>query len=227
VTWLWPAMLAGVLSLAACGVGATGSVAPTPTPTPSAQQILQRASAVSINDAAFTFSGTVTSAGQTTNISGSGKFTKSPARFEMQISGTFSGIQISPTFIVDAATNTVYIKFGPNSLGISPDVWYKGAATGSLGSFASIGSEIAGSAGYSSLTNVTLVGTDTVNGVAVWHVRGTDKNGATDDVYVRQDNYYPVKVIVSGNGTNLTITFTSVNTGVSITLPTQTQPFPG
>ncbi len=232
--WLLPVLLLGVLGLAACG--ASTSTQAQATPTPSAAQILQHVSAVSIKDMAFTFSGTETAAGQSLNLSGSAKLTTTPARVQMQITLPYSGAQLSMQFIVDGATNTVYANFGANSLGLPTNVWYKGTATGTLGSFSSIASQLTSSTSFSGMTNATLVGPDTINGVAVWHLHGTTTGSSTPatgttgtetvDAYFRQDNYYPVKGVITGNGLNLTINFTSVNTGLTITLPTNTTPLP-
>jgi hypothetical protein len=236
--WLMPALLVGVMSLAACGASSTSTQA-TPTPTLSAQQILQNADHATISDMAFTLSGTENISGTTGSITGSAKVTKSPARVEMTITIPYTGTQLSVSFIVDAPTSTVYIKFGPNALGVPSNVWYKDSTTGTLGSsFASIGSQLTSPTNYTNLQNPTLVGSETINGVAVWHIRGTDSSGSTptagatstsgvtDDLYLRQDNYYPVKVVITGDGANLTVNVTSVNTGITITLPANAQPFP-
>jgi hypothetical protein len=79
--------------------------------------------------------------------------------------------------------------------------------------------------GYESLQNAKLVGAETLNGVNVWHLTGTGNSGGSNvayDLYVRQDNYYPVKLVGKSSGTDqgtLTIDFTGVNTGATISLP--------
>jgi hypothetical protein len=236
--WLLPALLIGVLGLAACSTSTSTQTQPTPTPTLTAQQILQNAGAVDLKDYAFTFAGTETATGQTLNLNGSAQYTKSPLRLEMQVTLPYSGAQLSASLIVDVSTSTVYIKFGQNSLGIPANVWYKGSTSGTLGSFSSIASQLSSSISVNDIKNPTLVGSETINGVAVWHVRGTTSTGATPtpgttpatsatvDAYFRQDNYYPVKAVIAGSGTNLTINFTSVNTGLTIALPSNAQPFP-
>lgn len=236
--WALPLLLAGMLGLAACGVASSPGA--TTTPTPTAAQILQSASNVSIKDMAFTFTLTMTASGQTTNASGSAELTKTPSRVEMSISVPVSGTPISFMFIADAATNISYAKFGPNSLGLPTTVWYKISIGSALGSLTSLGNLASSYANYSSLTNTTLVGSDTINGVAVWHIHGTDTSGATPtagttptgsttvDVYFRKDNYYPVQATITGGGLNMTITFTGINTGLTIALPpaSEVKPLP-
>lgn len=128
--------------------------------------------------------------------------------------------------------------------------WYKTtlATAGGLGADTSLYID------YSKLKDARLIGSETINGVAVWHLqakedlnqtlqssaRASGSSGmATADYYFRQDNYRPVKVIITGMSTfsdssgHGTMTlhgemdFTSFNTGISIALPaaSDTQPF--
>src|SRR5579883_1512478 len=87
---------------------------------------------------------------------------------------------------------------------------------------------------YPQLTNATLAGTDHMNSIAVWHIHGTltaaDSfyTGKTDtavlDVYLRQDNYLPVKLLAHVTTPDTiqddTFVYTAFNTGVTILLPT-------
>jgi hypothetical protein len=77
-----------------------------------------------------------------------------------------------------------------------------------------------------------------VNGHQVYHLRGTlvaptpaatssTDTPTTEDLWVRTDNFYPAKVMISSTSTTAgatstataTITFTSWNTGLTITIP--------
>ncbi len=81
---------------------------------------------------------------------------------------------------------------------------------------------------YLHMTNATLVGTEHLDGVAVWHIRGTLKYllsfSGDIDVYLRQDTYLPVEMVIhevtQGTGTQEeTFQYTSFNTGLAIRLP--------
>jgi hypothetical protein len=92
------------------------------------------------------------------------------------------------------------------------------------------------------LQNPGLVGTETINGVQTYHLRGTVQTpvtpGAnqsiettTEDLWMRQSDYYPVKIVAHGagssKGTSITVdvtaTFTAWNSGVTITPPAPDQ----
>jgi hypothetical protein len=77
---------------------------------------------------------------------------------------------------------------------------------------------------------VTLVGSDTVDGTAVWHIKGTTSQSATTqtgesgttDMYVAKDRYLPKKVVERLTGSaagTFTLLFTSYDTGITIDLP--------
>jgi hypothetical protein len=78
------------------------------------------------------------------------------------------------------------------------------------------------------LKNVTLVGSDTVDGTAVWHIKGTTTpttqsgESGTADLYVTKDKYLPKKVVETVTGSaagTFTLLFTSYDTGITIDLP--------
>ncbi len=228
VVWLLAVLVTGVLGLAGCATGTTSQVRSSVAPKPTVQQIL---AAVMINDAAFTFSGLETTGEQTINFSGSARLTNTPARMEMQLTEPYSGAPLTVKFIVDSATSTIYIEFLTSLPGLSTSVWYSGPYSGYLGTIAEAGTQIASCTSFADLASAKLVGSDTVNGIAVWHVHGKDTCGtastsSTVDVDFRQDNDAPVKAIAVGGGANVTIDFTSVNTGLTIALPSNAQPFP-
>jgi hypothetical protein len=165
-------------------------------------------------------------------ITASGKETLSPRRTQMDttmnltglpsIGQTSSGGQaITMSTIVDYASSTGYIKMSGLSFlpGASADTWYS-TSFASLGEF---GADTSMYLDYSKLKDATLVGSETLNGVAVWHLRakedvnqslsglagsstgptGSSSVGvnATTDYYFRQDNYRPVKVVIAGTDT--------------------------
>ena len=78
------------------------------------------------------------------------------------------------------------------------------------------------------LKNVTLVGSDTIDGTAVWHIKGTttpttqSSESGTSDLYVTKDKYLPKKVVETLTGSaagTFTLLFTSYDTGITIDLP--------
>ncbi len=200
-------VMLGALALSACG-GTSAASNPTATATPSAQSILQNVSKGSYKDGAFTITISSSADGTAFDGSGSGKFTTSPSRASMTISATIAGQAVEIDVVSDDATSTTYTR-----IPLLSTQWTKsssdssGFGTGSLGSF--------------DMTNPTLVGTEQINGVNVYHVQGQDTTDttATDDLYARTDNYQPVRFSVKSTGSNATIDFTSFNTGITIDLP--------
>ena len=218
--WLPVASLAlfGMLALSACGVGGLGASA-TPTATPTAAMILQQAKQVKVTDATFTMTLNGTTSGTTFTGTGSGKLTTNPNRSDVTFNLTAAGVQIAFENITDAATNTTYTKYTSPAF-LASDKWKK-STSGAGGSPIDTSSLT----NYGDLTNVTLVGKDTVNGEAVWHLKGSSAStslGGTVDFYVRQDNYDPVKLNVQSTGATsgtFTIVFTAVNSGTTISIP--------
>lgn len=214
---LVPALLAAVFMLAGCGVSGLGGAAPTATP--SAAQIIQNAQNFKITDAIFTMTLNGSFGGQSASGTADGKLTKSPARYDITFNLTASGEQIAFETVSDGTSNSIYTKFTQPSL-LATGKWTKSSGGSGAGVF-----DPSQLTDYSQIKNVTLVGKDTVNGVAVWHLKGqTTDSGETAaiDVYVRQDNYAPVQFKVQGSGSSslsAVITFTAVNSGISIALP--------
>jgi hypothetical protein len=157
---------------------------------------------------------------QTINLDGTARTTASPRRVE--VVGTAS-LGVPYQAIVDG--NVVYIKLG--------DKWLKvslGSASAEFNyDFISL---------VEQLQNPGLVGTETVNGMQTYHLRGTVEapvtpganqkiETTTEDLWVRQSDYYPVKIVAHGagsnQGTNITVdataTFTAWNSGITISLP--------
>jgi Zn-dependent alcohol dehydrogenase len=200
------ALLTALLALGACS--GPGGASATATATPNAQTILQKVKAGNYKDGAFNISLSGTVSGTAFTGTGTGKFTTSPSRASLTLMAPISGQNVAIDIITDGSTNTAYIKVPL----LSPK-WSK-ASSASAG----IG---AGSVGSFNLQNAKLLGTEQLNGVTVYHLQGQDASsvGATDDLYVRQDNYQPVRYTIKSATTSATIDFTSFNTGVTIALP--------
>jgi hypothetical protein len=193
----------------------------------------------------------------TETMNATGKETLNPRRTQMDMTMNLLGQNVTMSSIVDYPTQMGYMKIsGLTSL--------PGAATGkwqsmSFSSIGQFGADTSMYTDYSQLKNAKLIGSEQLNGVAVWHVHanldvnqalsglsggsasssagGSVNVNATSDYYFRQDNYRPVKVVVTGTtdlsslGTmtlNTEMDFTSFNTGVKVTLPnpSDVQPLP-
>jgi hypothetical protein len=226
--WLALAPIVAALALASCAIpGASAQ-------TLDAQTVLQRTQAAAIKDITFSADGTValdlgslaqatgsSSSSVSVDTSISGKITTSPQRADLTASLQGFSVEV----ITDAATKNLYLKLG--------DQWLPVPA-GDL-------STVLDPTLFTKLEQLTQaknIGSDNINGTSVWHLQGQqtfDGASATEDFYVRQDNYYPVKVTVKGNASvptevangaggagataNITINVTNVNSGISIALP--------
>jgi hypothetical protein len=216
-----PALLMFVL--AACsttaGTDATTSTA-TVAPSAQAREILAKAQAVKLKDATLKTQVTTKRGSQTVNLDGTARTTADPRRVEVVGSASLG---VPYQAIVDG--NVIYIKL--------TDKWLKvplGNANAEFNyDFLAL---------VEQLQNPGLVGTETINGVQTYHLRGTVETpvtpGAnqsiettTEDLWVRQDNYYPMKIVAHGGGSSkgtsvtvdVTATFTAWNSGITITPP--------
>ncbi len=208
-----------VLATAACGATSTKPL--------TAAEIAQKTTQSDLKDTAFKLTASISASGLNIVFTGNGKFTKSPPRAELILHTSLLGTTVTIDDITAGgydytkttpSKTTKYVKTKSNSssgLGVSG---------GSFTDFGSIG-------------NPTLVGTETVDGYQTYHLRGTPTTATptagssstpgTEDLWVKTDNFYPVKAMltqtssVSGQtaSENLTITFTSWNTGLTINVP--------
>lgn len=201
------------------GCGAPGSTQAKPTPTLTVQQILDKAQKAQLTDETFTMTMQGTASGTTLNVTGDGKGTENPARMAMTLSMEVSGTTLTMDMVIDMATNTTYTRItAPESL--ASKTWTKATDTSS----GIPTSDLQLTAQYGKLTNAKLIGSEPVNGVNTYHIQGgIPSTGGTVDVYVKQSDYLPVKMVVQSTGDTalqVTIIYTAVNTGVTIDLPT-------
>lgn len=213
-------VLAAAVAFTACGV--TNVAAPKKPPT--ATEILAAVSKTDVKDMTYTMTMNATTDGKAFTGSGTGKFTKSPSRSDLAFTFTMDGQTITMETITDGTTS--YTKMSGMDLpGLPSDKWMKGSGSLNPASFL----DQSQLTDYSKLKGVTLVGPDTIGGVAVWHLKGSESDGGSDttaNIYVRQDNNLPQKVVIHGTGTfsgDVTITFTAINTGITITPPSDDQ----
>ena len=224
------ALVLGFVGVLAFKGGSHGGVSAsaTPTATPSAAQILAKVQAFNYTDASFTMSLNFTDQGQTITGTGSGKITKNPSRADIQFAfpitsqGTTYNVQIE--VIVDGNTTYTMISGIP---GVATDgKWVESATSANSGLTPFDPSQVTNLGG--GLSNATLVGSETLDGVAVWHLKGTDtsSSGGSVDIYVRQDDYQPVKADFTETGAiggSLSVVFTGFNTGITISTPPANQ----
>jgi len=222
-----PALLAivGLLALAACSAPILSSAGPTgpATPTPDAGAILQRAIAADYRDASYTLTFSGSALGQSVAGSGAGRATKSPSRTDTTVSGSvdLSGTKgpFTAKTITDVATNALYTSV--TGLGYNGK-WTKSALSGSA-SKAPI--DLRAFTSLDAYKNAKLIGAETLDGVAVWHVQAsqsTSNGPVTADIYIRQNNGYPAKITGHLGGlisADATVKFTAFNSGVSVALP--------
>lgn len=240
-------VLLSVLALGACNTPL--AAIPAATPTPNAATILQRAAKAKYQDVTFSFAFSTADEGQTITGTGTGAITKNPERMQMTMSFPLTLLGQTETLtldlVTDVATHTTYSRV--EGLAGIPSTWTKSDASdaSAAGSVSPI--DVTSFTDFTSYTNAKLVGSDTLDGVAVWHLQATPpaqgdasaqstsitQSTATAgmptaaslavDIYIRKDNSYPMKLSAHVGGStpvDMTITFTKYNSGVTITLPT-------
>jgi hypothetical protein len=224
------------LLLAACGL-------PGSSQDPSAATVLAAAQAVNIQDLSFTGTAALTldlgaltgsSGGGATNFTFNGnitgEITSSPQRADLTLTASQTELAKITT---DAATKTGYVNV-PALSGLS------GSAGNScfqlpLDSVSSV-LDTSIFSKFEKISNAKNIGSDSIGGVAVWHLQGNQTYGGatvTEDFYVRKDNSYPVRVVITGSASapssggssgpsgsiTFTIDITHVNSGITISLP--------
>jgi len=181
--------------------------------------ILDRMHRATINDLTFTFSTTGSSSGKPVSLTGSGTVTVNPSRMDPTMKEVMGSQSVSFEMIVDTATNTSYEKFMGMSLSNFPaDTWFRSTTT-------QAGMKPSEFMPWSNMSGLELVGAEQLGGHTVWHLTGSAamQSGVNSsmDVYVQQDTYLPMKVVMhtAGSTTDSTINYTAINSGVKITMP--------
>lgn len=215
----------GALALAAC----SSTTTPVASKTPTASDILAQAKAAKLKDATYTIAIAFAATGLAGNITGAGdgKLTTHPQRSSSTINFSISNTTFAYEIITDG--KDTYTKQR------SEAKWSKNAVT--------LPVNPSGSLNYDLMQHPTLVGAETINGIATWHLKSTGQTtvtsatatanptpttvSGTEDIWVRQDNAYPVKIIIDasqvGGTATITTQFSAWDTGVTIALPTPDQ----
>jgi Predicted periplasmic protein (DUF2092) len=138
---------------------------------------------------------------------GTGKFTINPKRVAMDLTISASGMSIPMSFVQDSQYEYTKDQTG---------TWTKTASKDT--------SSIAFDT--SSVKDAKLIGTETINGTACYHITGTDSSdGSPEEFWIKTDNFYPAKFVamMKGSGgspdSKLTMTITAWNTNVTIDIP--------
>ena len=229
-------IVCGLVTFAACG--AASSTAPL-----SAADIISKAQNAHPKDATFTLSlmvnGTSNGTAVNTQLTGNGELTRTPPRSHVTLNATISGISVTVEDITDGTTQ--YNKTTSPSLP-SNGKWMKTTVSSTDPSNVSFGSL------YTNIKNPKLVGTEKVNGNDAYHITGTPiedtptagtpatstTSTATEDIWVKTNNFYPVKLSITGTSasgsglvdtgtSNTVVTFTKWDSGVSIAVPSPDQ----
>ncbi len=227
-TMLSVSCVLGILSVVLCTLLGCGLPAQSVTsaPTPTIQQILAHARAVRIGDGIINLTLSSTKQGQPPEHgTGTIKFTSQPERLDLGITLSSGETVFSGEEIADAATNSVYAKVDVPSK-FTSNTWTK---TQNGFDFASFNNVLH----YANLGNPVLLGGESLQHVRVWHLRGSAVNQGPNtslDVYLRQDNFLPVEVVLTTRGNpsgTVTYFYTALNTGISIVLPVLPTPTVG
>jgi hypothetical protein len=221
----------GALALAGCSITGLASKPSTPTATPSAATILEdavNAQKTQTKDVEFSMNMNLTSSGTTINGNLTGTETASPQRVDIVITNfTVAGVQLSGEIITDTATKSVYVKFTGSGIPEFPQGQWIKTSGGSSSNLLPI--DPTQFSDLSQLHGATLKGSETLDGIAVWHLQATKTvSGSTTqvDIYIRQDNNQLYELVANATGTasgSVTLKITGVNTGAMINLPPASQ----
>lgn len=203
---------------------------------PSATSILSRAQSMPPKDATFTLNYTITDAANHAQFSGNGELSSNPPYSHRTIAGTIVGQNIITEEIADDVAK--YTKtIVPNMP--SDGKWQKTE----LDSFDPF-MRLSFSSLYSGIKHPKLVGTGMLNGNRTYHITGTftgeiltaimpdavNALSATEDIWIRTDNFYPAKFNITRSSvsslvstTSIVITFIKWDSGIAIAIPSPEQ----
>lgn len=214
-----------IVLMAGCARPATASTPTTNPPHTSSscahlgQQILVQMCAVKLTDVAFRFQVTgTTEAGNHYSGTGTGMATATPQRFQFSVVLVNGGTTFAWDEIDDPATTSGYQRYSQPPL-MASAMWDKLRFTDDA-------FMVEQTLNYREPQSATLVGREQMAGIAVWHVRASaaePPEHAHIDVYVRTDTLLPVELVLSitdaVSQTEVTYSFTRLNTGLTVSLP--------
>ena len=228
-----------VLFLAACGGtagGTSGGTAIVTKPVTATQILANAGKHSSLKDATFDMTITYSSGSPSIGpFTASGKMTLNPPRSDTILSGSVLGQPFTDETIMDGYD--MYSKTTGSTIGsTSGDKWVK-TTTHNISAGGIADPSLLTT--FANLQNVTLVGTETINGHQAYHLKGTfasaptpgtsdaGTNTSQGDLWLMTDSYYPLKNIVTSTVTRgattatmtLVTTFKTWNTGITISVP--------
>jgi hypothetical protein len=172
-----------------------------------------------MSDAALAFSGASNASSGTSSgltISGDGEITKKPAAYRLHLVLQLSSAQASGNVAVDA----IEVR--------SKDYTRVKTSISGLGSFGSDKYTVADATSTPALltltlTNLKLIGEETIRGNKCWHISGDSKDASgkvsTENLWVRESDYSPVREKLSSlPGVNLPSSTASAPLAVSLTI---------
>jgi hypothetical protein len=210
IAWLVPGMalaLGSTLALGGCGGAGDASSSQ------SAADLLTRAQTATLRDATFSLTLAITtpasgaSAPTVASQQGTGFLTTNPYRQDITLTTSADGLSIPLEMVTDGQNLFTRVP--------SSSTWRQQPADASTRFL------------DEHLSAPTLVGAETLKGVATWHLRGTLSTSMphdTEDLWLRQDNYLPLKSSLhaaneDGTAITATLTFSKWNTGATVALP--------
>jgi hypothetical protein len=219
-------LVLGSLTMAGCSITSLAGK-PTPKATPNASTILEaavNAQKTGTKDVEFSMNLSLTTNGIAVSGDITGTETTSPNRVDLIFTNfTAAGQQFSGEIITDAATNTTYIKFSDSSITEVPvGQWLK--TTGGSG-INPLPIDPTQFSDLSQLNGAKLVGSEKLDGIAVWHLQATKTVSGSNsqvDIYIRQNNNQLYELVANETGSSsgsVTLKITGVNSGATISLP--------
>ena len=196
-------MFAVAALTAACGV-------PTPAAPPSANEVLAKPQHSNLKDAHFNLTGKIAYEGGTGTVFGDGTLVYKPApegriKFQTTIGGQTVSIE--------------EISIGGTNYGLTP---------GSPKWVATESSSGIDPTAFAGASEQKYIGEENLAQGRAWHATARDKDGNAFDAYIRESDGYPIRYVeTQGPGQNVTLTFDTYNTGLTITAPPADQIQPG
>lgn len=219
-------LLCGALALAfaACNTssGKTSrgaSSSPSSGATLSAQDILARTQQQNLTSATFKINQQIQTSQGTLSSQGTGQLQEQPFAEQIATTTTLNGQQIQTQAVY--SNGNLYTKTADSS------TWIEAPG----GQIVNGSTAVPGLAQIANLPNATLVGTETLNGVKTYHLKGTGMRTAsgqsvsyTEDLWIRKDNYQPEQLTDIANTPQGNVQSTFIFTGWNTTVAIQTPP---
>jgi hypothetical protein len=186
-----------LLTVASCSLNSVKYALGPPKPA----EILKMPSGSGIKDAHVTITGHAASGAFSANLSGEGVMILQPkAASDIKLTANLGTIPIAVEYL--DADGKSYQRTGT-------DKWVESKPSSSdPGSWADG-------------KDPNYLGEDTVLGSKAWHVKAKDAQGGEFELWVREDDGYPVKLSGGSGSANFTMTFDRFNTGGSVSAPSK------